>query len=109
MEANMTGKIEWWATAGPRTKQLTASHWWRRATRAQVEALRPPHACYAVLTCCDGSKVRSSAIPAAGGVTVLLTVGPWQAPFYTVQATEYGEILREVETRLAETAAMTAD
>lgn len=97
----MTGQIEWWATAGPRTKQLTADHWWRRATRAEVEALRPPNACYAVLTWGDGLKVRSSPIPAACDVQVRLTVGPSQREVYTVRATDYPAVLREVETRLS--------
>jgi len=111
-EANMTGKIDWWTTAGPLTGdkwcRLAGDLWYRPATRAEVEALPPAAACAAVLTCCDGLKVRSSMIPAAGGVTVRLWAGTPHTAIYTVQATEYGEILREVETRLTEIAALAA-
>ncbi len=102
-------RIDWWTTAGPLTGnqwwRLAGDQWWRPATRAEVEALQPAAACAAVLSCVGGTVVRSSMIPAAGGVPVRLWIeGPSQVAIYTVQATEYVEILREVETRLTEIA-----
>lgn len=94
MEANMMGKIVWWTNAG---------RGWRRATRAEVEALRDPQdECFALLLGCDGATaLRSSTISVAGGVPVgLWTVGPSQAAVYPVHATEYAAVLREVETRM---------
>ena len=101
--------IDWWTTAGPLTGRqwwrLMGDQWWRPATRAEVEALRPSAAVAAVLSCDGATVIRSSMIPVAGGVPVRLwTGGPSQKAIYTVQATEYVEILREVETRLTEIA-----
>jgi len=96
MEANMMGKIVWWTNAG---------RGWRRATRAEVEALRDPQdECFAMLLGCDGAEIlRSSAIYVACDAPVrLYPAGPWRAPIYTVKATEYAAILREVETRMTE-------
>lgn len=103
----MTGQIEWWVNTDPFDD-------WRRAGRAEVEALRgPKDACLAMLRGCDGEAVlRSGTIPVAGGKTVRLwpspLPSPWTASVYTIQATDYAGVLREVETRLTEIDAMTA-
>jgi hypothetical protein len=76
--------------------------WWRPATREEVEALPPAAACAAVLSCVGGTVVRSSMIPATGGVPVRLWID--QVAVYTVQATDYEGVLQEVETRMTEIA-----